>query len=100
MRHDTEVMRWPWSKKEVHPSSTLHERVTALETDLRANRRDIDDLDERLRSLMGRVTKKRGLEMAAAADAAAADAPPTHHDPRVAALMAARRGSRLTKAGG
>lgn len=39
----------------------LRERLAALETDFRALRRDVDDLDEQFRSFRGRTVKREAL---------------------------------------
>lgn len=44
------------------PSSPLGERVAQLESDLRALRRDVDDLDDSLRAFKGRVDKRAARE--------------------------------------
>ena len=55
---------WPWKRRkegEVAPPG-LHERLTALEVDLRALRRDLEDLDDSFRSFRGRHFKRAARE--------------------------------------
>jgi len=66
-------MRWwkrnsptvaPVSSPEAAPS--LREELADLRAELKALARDVDDLDETLRSVRGRIAKKQGLDDAAA----------------------------------
>ena len=77
-------------------SSSLAERLGALESAVKYLKRDVDDLDERFASFKGRVTKREALarptEEAAPADVAAAPgAPRPGRLASVAALRAAGR---------
>jgi len=63
-------MRWPWSRNErKEPSPGHEERLSELEVGFRALKRDLDDLDDTLRSVRGRITKRAALEEKNGADA-------------------------------
>lgn len=67
---------WPFQRRKALPEASpgLGERVAQLECDLRALKRDVDDLDDSLRSFKGREFKRAARE--AAKDDSADHAPP------------------------